>query len=179
MNKLLLITAFAFILGGCNNPLEKSVFEPLTIEELKVEMSKDSIFAEVYSNIREYLINERTDVEIAKYNDITYKRVMDYVYYEEGSKREKEIELFKSEWKEKNDKFEDKFDSVFNGSTWNLEILKEWHNDYEEDSTIRRKILSFIKMDYFDEEYEFVQKKKDSLMMTFDKLLYEFLESIK
>ena len=47
MRYIALIITTVFI--SCNNPLKKSIFEPLTVEELKKVIEKDTSFRENYS----------------------------------------------------------------------------------------------------------------------------------
>lgn len=71
--------AAAIVLVSCNSGLNKSILEPLTVDELKANMKKDTVFTDFYSDIqkvREYVME--SDIRQAKYADVTYKRVYKY-----------------------------------------------------------------------------------------------------
>lgn len=79
MKKIMLYFAATAILASCSSGLNKSILEPLTVDELKANMKKDTAFTDFYSDIqkiREYAME--SDVRQAKYADITYKRVYKY-----------------------------------------------------------------------------------------------------
>ena len=79
MKKLLLFFCSLFIIYSCTNGLNKSIIEPLTVDELKINMKRDTSFTDFYSmiqEIREYVL--KSDVTQAKFADITYKRVKKY-----------------------------------------------------------------------------------------------------
>lgn len=75
MKKILF--AFSTILAcSCGNYLDKSIFEPLSLEELNQAIKKDSSFATLYKHIQNINKNGlKSDVEKAQYIDLTYKRV--------------------------------------------------------------------------------------------------------
>ena len=58
--------------------LNKSIFIPLTIEELNICLKSDSIFEIFYEGINEFN-SELSDIEKAKYYDITYVRLLKFV----------------------------------------------------------------------------------------------------
>lgn len=79
MKKILFLCAASLVFASCNSGLNKSILEPLTVDELKVNMKKDTTFTDFYSDIqkvREYVMG--SDVRQAKYADVTYKRVYKY-----------------------------------------------------------------------------------------------------
>lgn len=98
------------LLSGCDN-LNKSIFEPLSIEELNCELEKDSLFGYFYNNIEE--INKNlldSDVKKAKYAKLTYRRVYDLFSYKDTTL----YNMLLNEWKEKNSDNVKKVDSVSN-----------------------------------------------------------------
>lgn len=98
------------LLSGCDN-LNKSIFEPLSIEELNCELEKDSLFGYFYNNIQE--INKNlldSDVKKAKYAKLTYRRVYDLFSYKDTTL----YNMLLNEWKEKNSDNIKKVDSVSN-----------------------------------------------------------------
>ena len=79
MKKILFLCVVTLVVTSCNSGMNKSILEPLTVDELKVNMKKDTTFTDFYSDIqkvREYVMG--SDVRQAKYADITYKRVYKY-----------------------------------------------------------------------------------------------------
>lgn len=79
MKKILFLFAALFAIVSCNSGLNKSILEPLTVDELKANMKKDTAFTDFYSNIqkvREYVMG--SDVRQAKFAEVTYKRVYKY-----------------------------------------------------------------------------------------------------
>ena len=81
MKKFLLLLVSVVILASCSNGLNKSIAEPLTVDELKSHM-KDTTFMEFYSYAQGLglWINE-SEVRQAQYGDITYKRLKNYMDY--------------------------------------------------------------------------------------------------
>ena len=67
------------LFASCNNGMNKSILETLTVDELKSNIKKDDAFTDFYSGIqemREYIM--ASDIAQAKYAEITYKRVYKY-----------------------------------------------------------------------------------------------------
>lgn len=76
---LLLVTV---LLTSCNNPLNKSIVEPLTVDELRSATKKDTAFIEFYEKIQGYrksFFNK--DVNQVKFGDISYKQLQKYTNY--------------------------------------------------------------------------------------------------
>lgn len=113
MKKLLLL----FIVIGlfsCNSHLDKSLFEPLTVNELKKSFDKDSLFKRTY----EYIVYIRdsileSDMEKVKFADLTYGQVYDFEKFSSDTTYFKPInEKIEKEWKEKYGGYEVKVDSI-------------------------------------------------------------------
>lgn len=51
---------------------DKSIFEPLTVEELSTIIKQDTLFVDFYESIQEE-VEDYTDIEKAKFNDVTYR----------------------------------------------------------------------------------------------------------
>lgn len=80
MKKIYFLSIALLLLTSCNNGMNKSILEPLTVDELKSNIKKDESFTDFYSGIqeiREFIM--KSDVTQAKYADITYKRVHKYM----------------------------------------------------------------------------------------------------
>ena len=76
---LLLVTV---LLTSCNNPLNKSIVEPLTVDELRSATKKDTAFIEFYEKIQGYrksFFNK--DINQVKFGDISYKQLQKYTNY--------------------------------------------------------------------------------------------------
>ena len=79
MKHIKILPFILLLFASCNDGMNKSILEPLTVDELKSNMKKDDSFTDFYSNIQEmrgYIMG--SDITQAKYADITYKRVHRY-----------------------------------------------------------------------------------------------------
>ena len=72
--KKLTIILIAIAIVSCSNTLKKTVFEPLTLEELKSEIKKDSLFELTYKEIQ-YVRDSvlKTEIDKVKWADLTYE----------------------------------------------------------------------------------------------------------
>ena len=79
MKKLLLLTLLATLLAACSNGFNKSISEPLTVDELKSHM-KDSTFTDFYSYAQKLgmWINQ-SEIRQAQYGDVTYKQLKKFL----------------------------------------------------------------------------------------------------
>jgi hypothetical protein len=114
--KYLILAVFSIGLFSCKNPLKKTIFEPLTVTELKSAIKNDSLFEETYKYIQ--LVKDsvlKSDLDKAKWADLTYNRVYKYVKFSIDTNYFKPIEeKLKNEWKEKYGKYQAKVDSISN-----------------------------------------------------------------
>lgn len=110
---LLLLTIGLF---SCNSHLDKPIFEPLTVNELKKSIDNDSLFKDTY----EYIVYVRdtvleTDMEKVKFADLTYAEVDDYLKFSRDTTYFKPInKRIEKEWNEKYGIYEKKVDSISN-----------------------------------------------------------------
>ncbi|MDO6518593.1 hypothetical protein [Zobellia uliginosa] len=115
MKKTLLLI-FTVTFFSCNSHLDKSVFEPLTVNELKKTIDKDSLFKGTY----EYIVYIRdtvlkSDIDKAKFADLTYKQVYDFEKFSSDTIYFKPInDRVEKEWNEKYGGYEVKVDSISN-----------------------------------------------------------------
>lgn len=86
------------ILFSCNNPKKRSIFENLTLDELKSEIEKDSLFETTYKLVelkRDSLV--KNDIDKIKWTDLTYARLHEFVRFvsdsSQNNKYEKDITL--------------------------------------------------------------------------------------
>ena len=132
MKKLLVLFMISIVLAGCNRGFNRSILEPLSVEELKSNLKKDTTFADFYSEIqklREYLMG--SDINQAKYADITYGRV--YRYYNKISDTTFVNQIFHQQrelYDEKFPDYEKEVDSI-------LTYWKEYRDEYALDSFVK------------------------------------------
>jgi len=109
---LLLISLIGLI--ACNSPQKKSIFEPLTLDELKVLIKKDTIFEYGYKQIlyiRDTVL--KTEIDRVKWADLTYGRINKYLKFAADTSYFKPFEeQFKKDWKKKYGHYLTKVDSV-------------------------------------------------------------------
>ena len=82
MKKFIYSAIMIILFAGCNNPLNKPIVEPLTVEELRSVSKKDTSFIEFYEqiqNFRQSFFDE--DINQVKYGDISYKQLQKYIAY--------------------------------------------------------------------------------------------------
>ncbi|NLZ95692.1 MAG: hypothetical protein GX921_07715 [Bacteroidales bacterium] len=90
------------IFNSCNKIINKSIIKELTIDELSKEIKSNEKFAEFYSELRE-AVDDLSDIEKAKFYDITYRRLFNYTVYENDTAYWRPIyEKYSDEW-HKND----------------------------------------------------------------------------
>ena len=157
MKKLLILVFVLSTLVGCNGIPNKSVFEPLTAKELNSAMQQEPIFGEWYDSFAEDIGREIDDLspsEIAKYSDITYRRLFKYMRYE--------CSLFGRS-------FYDKCKQKMGRDTIDIENLSKEQLD----------LLNEQYYDYVDQERENRLKKFDLLIFEFtDKAYFEVLNTV-
>jgi hypothetical protein len=114
MKKFLIILYFLTGLFGCNSHLDKSIFTPLTVEELKKSIDKDSTFESTYKYIQ--FVKDsilRTELDRVKFADITYERLNDFIIFSNDTNYFNPIdERLRKEWQNKYGKYQSKVDSI-------------------------------------------------------------------
>ena len=71
--KYLLLSLLIVACSGKKDVIpDKSIFEPLTVEELSTIIKQDTLFVDFYESIQEE-VEDYTDIEKAKFNDVTYR----------------------------------------------------------------------------------------------------------
>lgn len=108
MKNLLLI--FTILLVGCNNYLDKSVFEPLTQEELNEGIKKDSSFSLFYEQITTLNESYKDDSIRSKYKGITYRMAYKLFCYTDTALYNKSI----NDWNKKYGNYQILVDSISN-----------------------------------------------------------------
>lgn len=141
MKKILpLFTAIG--LFSCNSHLDKPIFEPLTVTELKESIDNDSLFKNTY----EYIVYVRdtilkTDMEKVKFADLTYEQVFDFAKFSSDTVYFKPInERIKKEWNEKYGIYEQKVDSI-----------SDYWKKYKEENSLEQ--YAKVELATIDKEY--------------------------
>ena len=106
------------LIAGCNNPLDKSVIEPLPLGDLKEIIERDTLFEYTYKAIEDVRNSKLTsDIEKAKWSDMTYKRVdniFKLIYDNILINKYIDTLEIKSEWENKFGMYIPKLDSISN-----------------------------------------------------------------
>ena len=139
---------------SCNNYLDKSIFEPLLIGEIKKEMGKDSMFAQIYEGIQS--INKEaltSDIEKAKFSDLTYRRILNIVYYKLDSNQIIEIQ---QKWKDKYGRIRERT---------NIDSISNYWAKYQKDNALEQ----YVSIDFagFDKQKSSVLGKNFNLYARF------------
>ncbi|MBQ4914254.1 hypothetical protein J8L85_07390 [Maribacter sp. MMG018] len=141
MKKLLLLFT-AIGLFSCNSHLDKPIFEPLTVNELKESIDSDSLFKDTY----EYIVYIRdtilkTDMEKVKFADLTYEQVFDFAKFSSDTVYFKPVnERIEKEWNEKYGIYEQKVDSI-----------SDYWKKYKEENSIEQYVK--VELARIDKEY--------------------------
>ena len=122
MRKLSLIVIALISFTACN-PLDKSIAEELTVEEIKSASEKDSLFERTYKMIDVFKkLNEDDKLAIAKYSDLTYQQFLDYQnFLNDNEFWDVQEAEFEKEWSKDNLRFKIK----------GVNIIKDWKKKKE------------------------------------------------
>lgn len=153
MKKLLILVFVLSTLVGCTSIPDKSIFEPLTAKELNSAMQQEPIFGEWYDSFVEDIgreIDNLSPSEIAKYSNITYRRLFKYLRYE--------CNLFDRSFIKA---IFDKCDQKMGRDTIDTENLSE-------------EQLDLLNEQYFD----CVDKERENRLKKFDLLIFEFTNKV-
>ena len=84
MKKMILSLLVITLCVACNQIPNKSISKKIEIDELSKIIDKEPLFEKCYSEIQEDILPKlRTDVELAKYADITYRRYFKFYKFAE------------------------------------------------------------------------------------------------
>ena len=70
----------SFLIASCNKISDKPVSEKLSTDELSKAIKSDTLFADFYEEIRKE-VDDMSDIKKATYNDVTYRRLFQYVKF--------------------------------------------------------------------------------------------------
>lgn len=114
MRNIYIYLYLGLILCSCNNVPNKSIFEPLSTNELAKIIKSDTSFAEFYQHQQEITL-KLNEIDKAKYNDITYRNLYKMYKYVSDSTIMKPLkENWNTEWQSEFGIYTHKIDSVLN-----------------------------------------------------------------
>lgn len=95
----IIVTLVILIITSCSGILSKSIMEPLTTKELSSAIKEKPGFGEFYERVTK-IVTRLSDVEKAKYSDVSYESLLDCVEYM-GSflKQSEKLSELKKQWK--------------------------------------------------------------------------------
>lgn len=110
-----LLFATVIILSSCSHGMNKSIIEPMTVDELRANM-KDTTFTNFYDQTQQFskwILS--SDVRQAKYGDITYKRLKKYdTHARDTSFFGKKERVWKEEYAKLYPDYSQQVDSIMN-----------------------------------------------------------------
>lgn len=194
--KKLYAVSLLLILIGCYDPMDKPLYEALTVEEIKEEMGKNPDFEAMYIILEKIQNSEiNTNAFKAKWSEITYNRLLDYRDLVTFLQLEENQLKFKDNWNFKYKIGIRKTDSII--SYWEKHVPKEsiakgkrYHNDdmpavvrdYYNGFTSRTELRANMIRSYYD-TFESLNIYKmneiDEYLKEEDPLMHSFLESTK
>lgn len=137
--KIILFLMISVTFFNCNSHLNKSVFEPLTVKELKKTIDKDSLFKDTYEHIvyiRDTVLNN--NLEKVKYSELTYKKINEFFKFSSDTAYFKPInKRIEKEWNEKYGIYKKEVDSV----------SEYWKNLKEKNSLDQYVKIELVKLD--------------------------------
>lgn len=166
-----LSVALMFALSSCSNEMDKSILEPLSVDELKEQMKEDSTFTKFYSEAQKMgeWISE-SEVREAQYGDITYERLRKYMRHGENNWL---WEIKGKAWKEDYDRlypdYSEQVDSIMN-------YWREYKDRYNLDSVVTIEFSDLWKEYYYSGDVREVNIgfKITPLKGTVDQLVFRY-----
>lgn len=149
---------FVVLFASCNNYLDKSLFEPLSLDELNKVMVKHPKFEELYDDIQKTNMLLK-DTQKAKFLELTYKRVFHIDTLLEWI-QEKQLDDFRKVYKT----YERKIDSIANSFVGREDIPENIHG--------------YIKNRYMSEGELIIKEFIDPQFKIFNELVYELKDSL-
>jgi hypothetical protein len=145
MKKTIFIIILVALIG-CNSAQKKSVLEPLTFNELKSFIKKDSLFEYTYKyikHVRDSVL--KSDIDKVKWADITYKRINRFLKFARDTNYFKPFkDKFKVNWNNKFGQYKKQVDSV---------------SDYWGKYKVENSLNNYVKIELVDinkENYEYI-----------------------
>lgn len=135
-----LVLLVPFILVSCSSIPSKSIMDPLGTNELATIIKKDTLFEKFYTTVTKQ-VEKLSDIDKAKYSDITYSSFYDlYKFMNDTNQTKLLAKKFEAEWNDKYSKYGNKVDSV----------MEYWKTYIAENSLSRYVSIEF---DHLDKEY--------------------------
>lgn len=104
----------SFLIASCNKISDKPVSEKLSTDELSKAIKSDTLFADFYEEIRKE-VDDMSDIKKATYNDVTYRRLFQYVKFLQDTTYWNPLyEKWNEEWEREYGVYLPKADSVIN-----------------------------------------------------------------
>lgn len=162
---VLIFISFIFFYG-CNNPLKNSIFDELEITEIKKIVDKDSLFYQTYkliTHINDYVLV--SDVEKAKYNDLTYERVHEFVKYTNSMDFALIVNEFDVDWKNKYGVLHTKVDSIsdYHKKLVNYDSIIQYLTSNKNSSWDSSRYYGYFGYYHLENDIENILYKKDYL----------------
>jgi len=138
MKKFSLIIVAVIFMCGCSNGLDKSIIEPLAVDEIKANIKDDSSFTDFYKmteQLREWLL--QSNLNQAEYGEITYKRLFDY--YKKVTDEEYGAKL--------TDKYQAEYNRLYPDYTEEVDSIMAYWQAYREDNRLENYVhIEFDKL---------------------------------
>ena len=138
--RIFLLISVITCLISCNNVPNKSIFKPLSSDDLSPIIKNEPRFAEFYEELQDE-IKSFNEIERAKFNDITYRSLYKVIQFmNDTTKIAPLARQWSTEWEEEFGGYESKIDSVVN---------------YWTDYKIANSLDRFVKVEFavIDKEY--------------------------
>ena len=141
MRKFLLFI-IALGLFSCQGPMKKSIFETMTVQELKNEFEKDSLFEKTYKYVQ--LVKDsllKSEIEQVKWADLTYSRLQSFVRFaSDTSYFNSESRNLSNEWY-----------LIYGDYLSKVDSISEYWKEYKSKNTIEQYVK--IELVEIDKEY--------------------------
>lgn len=118
--RVIILVAAVVCICSCNHVPNKSVFIPLTSDELAPIIKKDTLFSDFYKTVRDIVdgsdgVEDFNEIEKAKFNDITYQSLYRMAKFLHDTTEVAPLNRqWKQEWNEQYGGYAEKVDSVLN-----------------------------------------------------------------
>lgn len=166
MRRSFILLLLGIVLASCNQPIKKSVIEPLEISDLKILIEKDSLFEITYQILQE-IRNENLidDVEKARWSDITYNRIHKIIqFYSDSLEQKKYMESIDSEYKE-----------LYGTTLSKIDSISDYWKEYKKENSL----MNYIDIELFDiqTEFDFVEIgfKLTPLKESLDEISFDYV----
>lgn len=152
-----LLFAAVIALSSCSHGMNKSIIEPMSVDELRANMKEDTTFTDFYDlaqKLSKWIIT--SDVRQAKYGDVTYKRLKKYITHSsDTSFFGKKERVWKEEYAKLYPDYSHQVDSIMNywraykesynmDSLVTIEFSELWKEYYSYSGDIKDVNIGFL-----------------------------------